>query len=105
MLIPEGSPENIMRDRNTLVISENVKNQLFGKEGPGKNRDRQDSIPLTVSGVVDIPANSSLRADVFLPVQFLRDHTEGFEEIADWYNTFAENYLLLREGAAWACWA
>ncbi|QNL48095.1 ABC transporter permease [Olivibacter sp. SDN3] len=98
--LKEGNPDHAMQDNNSVVISQKVKRQLFADEPAlGKTVLLSDSIPVTVTGVVDIPSNSSLRAEVFLPVQFLRGHNEGFEYAANWYNSFAENYLLLREGA------
>src|SRR5690606_19881423 len=96
----EGNPDQVMLGNNSVVISQKVKRKLFADEPAlGKTVLLSDSVLATVMGVVDIPSNSSLRADVFLPVQYLRDHNEGFEDIANWYNTFAENYLLLRKGA------
>lgn len=96
----EGERANALKGRQSLVISKRLKTELFGdKPALGETVIVSDSIPRTVTGVVEIPTNSSLQADVFLPVQFLRDHIDGFEEMADWYNVFAQGYLLLRDGA------
>jgi len=96
----EGKPDQAMQGNNSVVISQKVKRQLFADQPAlGKTVLLSDSVPATVTGVVELPSNSSLRAEVFLPVQYLRDHNEGFDDIANWYNTFAENYLLLREDA------
>ncbi|HWK58850.1 MAG TPA: ABC transporter permease [Parapedobacter sp.] len=98
--LAEGEPTTAMHESQSLVISKRVKTQLFGdKPALGEMVIVSDSIPRTVTGVLDIPATSSLAADVFLPVQFLRDHVDGFEEMANWYNVFAPGYLVLRDGA------
>lgn len=96
----EGDPKNAIRDKQSLIISKSVKISLFGdKPALGETVIVEDSIPRTITGVVEIPANSSLQAEVFLPVQFLKDHAGGFKEIANWYNTLAPGYLMLKEGA------
>ncbi|MFC3196076.1 ABC transporter permease [Parapedobacter deserti] len=95
----EGKRTNALQGKQSLVISKRLKTQLFGdKPALGETVIVSDSIPRTVTGVVEIPTASSLQADVFLPVQFLWDYMDDFEEIANWYNVFAPGYLLLREG-------
>jgi len=96
----EGERTNALQEKQSLVISKRLKTQLFGdKPALGETVIVSDSIPRTVTGVVEIPTTSSLQADVFLPVQFLWDYMDDFEEIANWYNVFAPGYLLLREGS------
>ena len=96
----EGNASLALKEKHSIVISQKVARQLFGNEKAlGKTITASDSINLTVTGVLDeIPANSSLKTEVILTVALLYD-TPGFKEGADWYNTFAENYLLLRQGA------
>ena len=96
----EGDARQALSDKYTVVISQNVARQLFGKKNAlGKTITASDTISLTVTGILgEIPMNSSLRAEVLLPLQLLMDNPE-FSHNANWYNTFAENYLLLREGA------
>lgn len=96
----EGNAARALTDKYAVVVSQKVARQLFGTEKAlGKTITASDSISLTVTGVLgDIPVNSSLSAEVLLPLQLLLDNPD-FSENANWYNTFAENYLLLREGA------
>lgn len=79
--------------------------QLFGKERAlGKTVMADDSIPLTVTGVLAaIPSNSTIKTDVLLPMALLTDN-KYFAGMADWYNTFAENYLLLRKMQIQSFW-
>lgn len=95
-----GNRETALREKFNVVISEKVEKQLFGRgQGLGKIVMADDSIPLTVTGVLaKIPSNATIKAEVLLPMALLSD-TEDFKRGADWYNTFAYNYLLLRPGA------
>ncbi|GAA4803044.1 ABC transporter permease [Olivibacter ginsenosidimutans] len=96
----EGEPTSALQEKQSLVISKRMKTQLFGDQPAlGETVMLADSIPRVVTAVVDMPTNTSLHADVLLPVQFLRDYyTDGFKEIANWYNVFAQGYLMLRAG-------
>lgn len=98
--LKEGHPDFALLEKHSVVISQKIATQLFGQEKAlGKMITASDSLRLTVTGVLnEIPENSSLKAEIILPVELLTDNPE-FGEWADWYNTFAENYLLLREGA------
>jgi len=98
--LKEGNRETALSQKFSIVISENLEKQLFGSEkGLGKIIAADDSILLTVTGVLEkIPSNSTIKADVLLPMRLLSD-TEDFKRGADWYNTFAYNYLLLHKDA------
>lgn len=98
--LKEGVATTALKDKYSVVLSEKTAAELFGKEpAVGKTIMADDSIPLTVTGVLaTIPANSSIKTDVLLSVELLKDNKD-FMESADWYNTFAQSYLLLRKGA------
>ena len=98
--LKEGNPRIALSEKHNVVISQKIASQLFGQEKAlGKTITASDSVNLTVSGVLaEIPENSSLKAEIILPVKLLIDNPD-FSSGADWYNTFAENYLLLKEGA------
>jgi putative ABC transport system permease protein len=98
--LKEGVAGVALREKHSLVISQKVAAALFGREPAlGKTVMADDSIALTVTGVLaDIPSNSSVKADVILSMELLKDNND-FVQGANWYNTFADNYLLLRKGA------
>ncbi|HZF65005.1 MAG TPA: ABC transporter permease [Chitinophagaceae bacterium] len=98
--LKEGVAEVALREKYSLVISQKVAAALFGREpAVGKTIMADDSIALTVTGVLaDIPSNSSIKADVILSLELLKDNKD-FLEGANWYNTFADNYLVLQNGA------
>jgi putative ABC transport system permease protein len=95
-----GDSKTALQDKYNLVLSHEMAERLFGRIDPiGKTVTMDDSVPLKVTGVLQtIPSNTTIRPEVLLTAQLLNDQP-GFREGADWYNTFAENYLVLRPGA------
>lgn len=95
-----GDPTSALRDKYSVVLSHEMAERLFGHVDPlGKIVTMDDTLSLRVTGVLQtIPSNTTVRAEVFLTTQLLKDNP-GFASAADWYNTFAENYFLLRPGA------
>ncbi len=95
-----GNAATALQDKYAVVISEKVAVQIFGQENPlGKTVIAFDTIPLTVTGVLEkIPTNSSVRAEVFLNTGLLKANAD-FVSMANWYNGFAVNFLKLRPGS------
>ncbi|MGI4022778.1 MAG: ABC transporter permease [Janthinobacterium lividum] len=95
-----GNVETALNEKYNVVLSHEMAEKLFGKQNPvGKTITADDSTQLTVTGVLKpVPVNATLHADVILPIALLKDNV-GFKKGANWYNTFAENYLLLKPGA------
>ncbi|GEO06564.1 ABC transporter permease [Adhaeribacter aerolatus] len=98
--LKSGNRETALSQKFSVVISEALEKQLFGAgKGLGKIVAADDSILLTVTGVLEkISSNSSIKAEVLLPMALLSD-TEDFKQGSNWYNTFASNYLLLHKGS------
>ncbi|RYE22933.1 MAG: FtsX-like permease family protein, partial [Sphingobacteriaceae bacterium] len=58
-----------------------------------------DTTQLTVTGVLKpIPTNATLHPEIILSVALLKNNPD-FINTANWYNTFAENFLLLKPNA------
>jgi len=95
-----GDASTALRDKYSVVLSHEMAERLFGKTDPlGKTVTMDDNVPLKVTGVLQtIPSNTTFRPEVLLNTQLLHDNP-GFAQAADWYNTFAENYFILRPGA------
>ncbi|GAA4461760.1 ABC transporter permease [Nibrella saemangeumensis] len=93
-----GDRTTALRDKHSIVLSEKVAENLFGKANPvGKTVTLSDTAQYTVTGVLDnIPANSSQQFEVVLSTATLLD-IPNFKENADWYNTFASVFLLLKK--------
>jgi putative ABC transport system permease protein len=95
-----GNPATALKDRNSLVIDEKTALSLFGEGNPvGKTITLDDTLQMKVGGVLaDIPANSSQQFEALLPTTLLHQ-LPSFKESADWYNTFANVFLVLKKGA------
>ena len=95
-----GDKATAFQNKTSVVLSHEMAEKLFGKEkAVGKIITADDSIQLTVTGVLkSIPSNTTFRPEVLLTTELLKEN-KGFKESADWYNTFAENYLLIKPGA------
>jgi len=95
-----GNAATALKDKFSVVISEKVAVQLFGKENPvGKTISADDTVQLTVTGVLEqIPSNSSVKSEIFLTTALLKSNP-NFAENANWYNGFAVNFLKLIPGS------
>ncbi|WP_299287248.1 ABC transporter permease [uncultured Mucilaginibacter sp.] len=95
-----GNAATALSGKYDVVLSHETAEKLFGKVNPvGKTITADDTTQLTVTGVLKpIPANATLRPTVILSINLLKTNP-GFVSMANWYNTFAENYLLLKPGA------
>ncbi|AXE19631.1 macrolide ABC transporter permease [Runella rosea] len=95
-----GNAATALKDRNALIVSEKIAQNLFGDIDPvGKNVTLDDTVQFKISGVLaEIPANSSQQFDVLMPATTLTS-LPGFKSNADWYNTFAPVFVLLKKGA------
>ncbi len=95
-----GNAATALNEKYNVVLGYEMAKKLFGKQNPiGKTITADDSVQLTVTGVLKpIPTNATLRPSVLLTIALLKDN-KGFTGMANWYNTFAENYLLLKPEA------
>ncbi|MDN3655945.1 ABC transporter permease [Ferruginibacter paludis] len=96
-----GNAANALGDKFSAVISDKIARQLFGTENPmGKTITADDSLQLTVTGVLAPQANNNtVKADVLLSIALLKDNKD-FIGGANWYNTFASNFLRLKKGTS-----
>ncbi len=94
-----GDPKTALQNKRSVVLVDYVAENLFGDKNPvGKTVTVNDTLQYTVTGVLEkLPANSSQQFAVLLPVANLMDDP-GFRQNADWYNTFAVTFLLLKPG-------
>lgn len=86
----KGNPATVLRDPNSIVLTETSAKKYFGNNDPiGKvlqfNKDQQ----LKVTGVCkDVPVNSHLQFDMVMPLEALRPIVG-----ADWYTQWPNNGL------------
>ena len=83
----KGSPATVLKDPNSIVLTETTAKKYFGNDDPiGKilqfNKDQQ----LKVTGVCkDVPVNSHLQFDMVIPLELLRPIQP------DWFTQWPNN--------------
>ena len=96
----EGSATPGIHEKYGVVISTDFAKKYFGSE-PAIGKKLQvkfENIFLHVNGVVDIPDNSSVKFDILSSYETGIEISPWIRDVHDWYNTFSETYVLLREG-------
>jgi len=96
-----GDPATVMHHRSDIVLSQEMAIKLFGSaaDAIGKPLMRDDSIPMTVTGVLQpVPSNTTSRPEVLMSTDVINAESDWIS-MADWHNGLAETYLLLRKGA------
>jgi putative ABC transport system permease protein len=96
----EGSPVQGVHEKYGVVISSEFAKKYFGNE-PAIGKKLQvkfENIFLHVNGVVEIPVNSSVKFDIAGSYETGIEISPWIKEVHDWYNTFSNTYVLLREG-------
>lgn len=93
-----GKPEQVLIDKNSVVISESLAKQFFGstEAAIGQHMTWQQHVDIKVSGVFkDIDKNSSSQFDFLLSFE---KFWEANEWVQNWFNTMPRTYVLLYEG-------
>ena len=95
-----GNSRGAISDKYSIVLSEETALKFFGNSNPvGRLISADDSIQLTVTGVLrHVPGNSTIKPTVLLSTLLLEANPD-FRNAADWYNGFAYNYLRLKKGS------
>jgi putative ABC transport system permease protein len=93
-----GDPATALKDKFSIVLSDEIAQKFFGDENPvGKTITADDTMQLTVTGVLKhVPSNCTVKPTILLPTAILESNPD-FKQGADWYNTFASNYIRLQE--------
>lgn len=95
-----GNPATALKDKFSVVLSDQMAQKFFGNENPvGKTITADDTMQLTVTGVLKhVPTNCTVTPTILLPTAILESNPD-FKQGANWYNTFASNYLRLSKNA------
>ncbi len=94
-----GDPDRVLADKNHVVISEEIALRLFGTTNNliGKALEFQHETEYFISGIVEnVPSNSSMRFDMVLSVDILKDtQPQAFS----WENAGPFTYVVLKKGS------
>lgn len=104
----KGNETEMLKGRNSVVMTEEVAIKYFGSENPlGKTVEievEETFEPFMVTGVIKtMPLNSSLQFDMLIP--FERQNpgavagAETNSQMNNWHNLFLNTFLLLRKDA------
>lgn len=95
-----GNAATALKEKFSIVLSEEMALKFFGNINPvGRIFTADDTLQLTVTGVLQhVPANTTIRPDVLLPAAILEANPD-FKNGANWYNTFASNYIRLKKNS------
>ena len=94
----EGNKNDVLKDNNSIVISENLAKKLFGSTENiiGKPVKFQHDTTFFVTGVFQNPPNhSSIQFDFALSFEYYGD-TQSW--VRTWGNTGPHNYVMLKKG-------
>ncbi len=93
-----GDVGTILRNPQSIVISEEMSRKYFGDEDPvGKSIEINNSEVFQVEGVMQkVPVNSSIEADFLIPFSYMKKSRWYSEE---WGNNSIFTYVLLAKGA------
>jgi putative ABC transport system permease protein len=102
----KGDTAKMLKERNSVVLSEDAVLKYFGKEDPmGKTVEievAETPEPFVVTGVVKTsPVNSSIQFDMLIPFeqQFPTDPAVLNQRMSNWYNLYLNTFFLLRKDA------
>ncbi len=95
-----GNSETALQKKYSIVLTEVASQRFFGAENPiGKTLIADDSLSLTVTGVLEpISSYSALRLGVLMTTDLLKDNPE-FGKTTDWYDTSSTGFLRLNPTA------
>lgn len=92
-----GNHQTVLRDPQTIVISDEMAHKYFGSEDPlGKSVEINNSEVFQVTGIMKkIPVNSSIEADFLIPFSYMKK-SRWYSD--NWSNNSIETYVLISKG-------
>lgn len=94
----EGSPTSALKLPNSIVITKNLAETVFGNQDPmNKTILRNNQTPLIVTGVIDnVPANSTFQFDFVMP-WVIFENENAWAKGSDWGSNFATTFVQLKD--------
>ncbi len=103
--LAEGAPNQVLADKNSIVISESLAMKLFGmsKGVTGKVIEWElvgQKMSHTVSGVfADLPANSTENFSFLIPYERFKELSEQIGRPMDWENHGPNTFVVLKQNS------
>ncbi len=97
--LTQGNPNNILEQKDEIVISESLARRLFNTTDnvTGRSIEWMREKPYRITGVFrDVPDNSSVKFDFLLPMEVFIAQNPYIKE---WTNFDPNTYVRLKEGA------
>jgi putative ABC transport system permease protein len=96
-ILKEGNKESVLKDPQSIVISEAMALKYFGRTDPvGKSLQVNNAEVFQVTGIMkDMPKNSYIEADFLIPFSYMKKSRYYSE---DWSSNSIETYVLLTKG-------
>ncbi|MDF2158128.1 ABC transporter permease [Algoriphagus sp. CAU 1675] len=96
----QGDPSTQLKDKYSVLVTEALAKKYFGEANPiGKSirmKMGENYQEYVVSGLLeDVPANSSLRFDMLMPIENMDFFTDE-EGMNSWYNVWGSNIVKLQ---------
>ncbi|SNY94925.1 ABC transporter permease [Flagellimonas pacifica] len=93
----EGNIETVLKDVNSVVVTQKLAEKLFGNESPiGKILKVDNADSFTVTGVLkDLPRNTTFNFEFLMPWAYL--HQKGWNDDY-WSNNSVATYVMLKSG-------
>ena len=96
----EGDVKSALNDKFSAVISKPLALKYFGT-APALGKQLQvgfEDVFLTITGVVEIPENSSVQFDIVTTYESGESISPWIKDVHNWYNTFSTTYVVLQNG-------
>jgi putative ABC transport system permease protein len=95
--LSEGDERKVLRNPQSIVISEEMSRKYFGSEDPmGKPIEINNSEMFQVEGIMKkIPENSSIQADFLIPFSYMKKSSWYSDK---WSNNSIATYILTAKG-------
>lgn len=97
--LTKGNAANALNEPNSMVISEEMEKKYFpDTDALNKTLVLADTLNMVVTGVMRIPANSHIQADMIISFSTYENLEPDFSFDTGWGNINMHNYILLKEG-------
>ena len=95
-----GNPATVLKEKNTVVITEEMATKYFGNEDAAGQvisiKSGDEDIKFTVTGVArNIPENSSIQFDFVIPFENIHSRVSD-QSFSNWFSIFLETWVRLK---------